>query len=83
MGFVVGHITPEAFEGGLIAFVEDDDIIEIDIARHQINLLVDEQTIAKRKAAWKAPALRASNGILLKYAKQVKTAADGCVTDEE
>lgn len=82
-GFVVGHITPEAFEGGLIAFVEDDDIIEIDIARHQINLLVDEQTIAKRKAAWKAPALRASNGILLKYAKQVKTAADGCVTDEE
>ncbi len=47
----------------MIAFVEDDDIIEIDIARHQINLLVDEQTIAKRKAAWKAPALRASNGI--------------------
>lgn len=82
-GFVVGHITPEAFEGGLIAMVEDDDIIEIDILGHKINLLVDEQTLAKRKAAWKTPELKAKNGILLKYAKQVKTAADGCVTDED
>jgi dihydroxy-acid dehydratase len=82
-GFVVGHITPEAFEGGLIALVEDNDIIEIDVRGHQINLKVDEQTLAKRKAAWKAPKLNAKNGILLKYAKQVKTAADGCVTDEE
>jgi dihydroxy-acid dehydratase len=82
-GFVVGHITPEAFEGGLIALVEDDDLIEIDVLGHQINLLVDAQTLAKRKAAWKQPRLNARNGILLKYAKQVKTAADGCVTDEE
>jgi dihydroxy-acid dehydratase len=82
-GFVIGHITPEAHEGGLIAFVEDNDLIEIDIRKHTINLLVDEQTIAKRKAAWKAPKLNAKNGILLKYAKQVKTAADGCVTDED
>ncbi|HEY0742204.1 MAG TPA: dihydroxy-acid dehydratase [Chryseosolibacter sp.] len=82
-GFVVGHITPEAFDGGLIALVEDNDLIEIDIARHQLNLLVDEQTLAKRKALWKQPKLRVSSGILLKYAKQVKTAADGCVTDEE
>jgi dihydroxy-acid dehydratase len=82
-GFVVGHITPEAFDGGLIALVEDNDIIEIDVQGHQINLMVDEQTLAKRKAAWKAPKLNAKNGILLKYAKQVKTAADGCVTDEE
>lgn len=82
-GFVVGHITPEAFEGGLIALVEDNDIIEIDVAGHKINLLVDEATLAKRRAAWKAPALNAKSGILLKYAKQVKTAADGCVTDEE
>lgn len=82
-GFVVGHITPEAFDGGTIALVEDNDIIEIDIHGHQINLLVDESTLAKRKAAWKAPKLNAKNGILLKYAKQVKTAADGCVTDEE
>jgi dihydroxy-acid dehydratase len=81
-GFVVGHITPEAFEGGLIGLVEDNDTIEIDIQNNKINLLVDEQTIAKRKAAWKQPELRVKNGILLKYAKQVKTAADGCVTDE-
>jgi dihydroxy-acid dehydratase len=82
-GFVIGHITPEAFEGGMIALVQDDDVIEIDIQKHTINLLVDEQTIAKRKAAWVAPKLNAKNGILLKYAKQVKTAADGCVTDED
>lgn len=82
-GFVVGHITPEAFEGGLIALVEDNDTIEIDVRGHKINLLVDEQTLAKRKAAWKAPQLNAKGGILFKYAKQVKTAADGCVTDED
>jgi dihydroxy-acid dehydratase len=82
-GFVVGHITPEAFEGGLIGLVEDNDVIEIDVLGHKINLLVDEQTLSKRKAAWKAPKLNAKNGILLKYAKQVKTAADGCVTDED
>lgn len=82
-GFVVGHITPEAFEGGLIALVEDNDVIEIDVRGRKIILLVDEQTLAKRKAAWKAPKLNAQKGILLKYAKQVKTAADGCVTDED
>jgi dihydroxy-acid dehydratase len=82
-GFVVGHITPEAYEGGLIALVEDNDLIEIDVNNHQINLLVDAKTIASRRAAWKQPGLNARNGVLLKYAKQVKTAADGCVTDEE
>ena len=82
-GFVVGHITPEAFEGGLIALVEDNDIIEIDVQGRKINLMIDEQTLSKRKAAWKAPELNAKKGILLKYAKQVKTAADGCVTDED
>lgn len=82
-GFVVGHITPEAYEGGLIALVQDDDPIEIDVNNHQINLLVDDKTIAQRKAAWKQPALNARNGILLKYAKQVKNAANGCVTDED
>ena len=82
-GFLIGHITPEAYEGGLIGLVEDDDRIEIDVQNNAINLLVDDQTIAKRRAAWKQPALRAKNGILLKYAKTVKTAADGCVTDED
>jgi dihydroxy-acid dehydratase len=82
-GFVVGHITPEAYDGGMIALVEDNDPIEIDIESHQINLMVDAQILANRKAAWKQPKLNARNGILFKYAKQVKTAADGCVTDEE
>lgn len=82
-GLLIGHITPEAHEGGLIALVEENDLIEIDVRKHTINLLVDEATIAKRRAAWTPPKLNAKNGILLKYAKQVKTAADGCVTDEE
>lgn len=82
-GFVVGHITPEAYDGGLLALVQDDDPVEIDVQQHVVNLMVDEKTIAQRKAAWKQPRLNALNGILLKYAKQVKTAADGCVTDED
>jgi dihydroxy-acid dehydratase len=82
-GLLIGHITPEAHEGGLIGLVEDNDLIEIDVQKHTINLLVDDATIAKRRAEWVTPKLNARNGILLKYAKQVKTAADGCVTDED
>lgn len=82
-GFVIGHITPEAFDGGLLALVEDGDWIEIDVKKHQINLLVDEKTIAIRRSHYRAPSLRATQGVLYKYAKQVKTAADGCVTDED
>ncbi len=81
-GFVVGHITPEAFEGGLIALVQDDDIIEIDAKTNKLNLQVSEAEIAKRRAAWKQPALKATKGILFKYARQVKDASQGCVTDE-
>jgi dihydroxy-acid dehydratase len=82
-GFVVGHITPEAFEGGTIALVKDGDIIEINAVNNTINLKVSQEEIDKRKAAWKQPNLKAHKGILFKYAKHVKTAADGCVTDEE
>ncbi|SRR5579871_111893 len=82
-GFVVGHITPEAHDGGLLGIVKDDDIIEIDALKNTINLKISEEEIAKRKAAWKQPALKATNGILYKYAKYVKNAAEGCVTDEE
>jgi dihydroxy-acid dehydratase len=81
-GFVVGHITPEAFDGGLLSLVEDGDPIEIDASRHQLNLLVDDKTLAIRKSLCKTPTLRVTQGVLYKYAKQVKTAADGCVTDE-
>ncbi len=82
-GFVVGHITPEAFEGGLIGLVQDDDIIEIDAIKNTLNLKVSEEEIAKRKAAWKQPALKVTKGVLYKYAKSVKNASEGCVTDEQ
>jgi dihydroxy-acid dehydratase len=81
-GFVVGHITPEAYEGGLIAMVKDGDSIEIDAAKNTINLKVPDDQIASRKNSWRKPESKARKGILYKYAKQVKTAAEGCVTDE-
>lgn len=81
-GFVVGHVTPEAFEGGLIALVKDGDVIELDATENKINLKVNEEEINTRRAAWKKPALKASKGILFKYAQVVKDASEGCVTDE-
>lgn len=82
-GFVVGHITPEAFEGGLLALVKDNDIIEIDAVKNTLTLKVSDEEIAKRRAAWKQPALKATKGVLYKYAKFVKNASEGCVTDED
>jgi dihydroxy-acid dehydratase len=81
-GFVVGHITPEAHEGGLIAFVKDNDRITIDVATNSITLHVSDDEIAERKKGWKMPELKAKKGVLYKYARQVKNAAEGCVTDE-
>jgi dihydroxy-acid dehydratase len=81
-GFVVGHITPEAFDGGLIALVHDNDIIELDASNNSINLKVSEEVIAERRKKWQQPKLKATKGILFKYARQVKDASEGCVTDE-
>ena len=81
-GFVVGHITPEAYEGGLIALVHDDDLIELDAVKNMIDLKVSAEEIAKRKASWKQPMLKATKGVLFKYANSVKPADQGCVTDE-
>lgn len=80
-GFVVGHITPEAYAGGLIGLVEDNDIIEIDAVNNNLNLKVDEATIAARRAKWAQPALKVTKGVLYKYAKTVADASEGCVTD--
>jgi len=80
-GFVVGHITPEAFDGGTIGLVNDNDVIEIDAAKNKITLKVSDEEILKRRKNWKQPALKAKNGVLLKYAKLVKDASEGCVTD--
>lgn len=81
-GFVVGHITPEAFDGGLIAIVEDDDIITIDIANKSITLHLSENIIKNRLVSWQKPELSVKNGVLYKYAKTVLDASEGCVTDE-
>ncbi len=81
-GFVVGHITPEAYEGGLLALVEDNDIIEIDALKNSITLKVKDEVIAERRKKWKKPAPKATKGVLFKYAQVVKDASQGCVTDE-
>jgi len=82
-GFVVGHITPEAYKGGLIGVVEDGDMIELNVPKRTMTLKVDEATIAKRRAAQPTPQLKVTNGVLYKYAKLVKDASEGCVTDSE
>jgi dihydroxy-acid dehydratase len=82
-GFVIGHITPEAYKGGLIGVVEDGDIIELNVPKRTMTLKVDEATIAKRRAALPAPVLKVTNGVLYKYAKLVKDASEGCVTDTD
>jgi dihydroxy-acid dehydratase len=81
-GFVVGHITPESFDGGGLALVNDNDIIEIDANKNTINVMLDDAELAKRRAEWKQPLLGVTKGILYKYAKQVTTAAEGCITDK-
>ncbi len=81
-GFVVGHITPEAYVGGLIGLVKDDDIIELDAVNNTIHLKVSDEEIAQRRAIWKQPAPKATKGVLFKYAQCVKDASEGCVTDE-
>jgi len=81
-GFVVGHITPEAFDGGTIALVKDGDIIAIDAVNNTITLKVTEEELAVRRANWIQPPLNVSQGILYKYAKCVATASEGCITDK-
>lgn len=82
-GFVVGHVTPEAFDGGLIGLVEDNDIIEIDAVNNSLTLKVSDEEIAQRRANWQQPKLKVTSGVLYKYAKLVKDASQGCVTDED
>lgn len=81
-GFIVGHVTPEAQVGGPIALVENGDKITLDAEANQITVDVSDAELAKRKAAWTAPAYKATRGTLYKYIKNVKSASEGCVTDE-
>jgi dihydroxy-acid dehydratase len=81
-GFIVGHVTPEAQLGGPIALVENGDTITIDAKKLVLDLGVPEEELAARRARWQAPPLKATRGTLYKYIKNVKTASEGCVTDE-
>lgn len=82
-GFVVGHITPEAFEGGNIGLVNDDDIIQIDATKNSIDVMITTEEMEHRRKQWQQPAPPVKNGVLFKYFKQVKNASEGCVTDED
>ena len=81
-GFVIGHVTPEAFEGGPIGLVEDGDTITVDADRREIDLAVDADELAARKERWQRPAPYAERGTLAKYAKLVSSASEGAVTDK-
>ena len=81
-GFVVGHITPEAQAGGLLAFLKDGDEITINAEDNTLNVALSEEEIVERKRNWQAPALKFNKGVLYKYAKTVSSASQGCVTDE-
>jgi dihydroxy-acid dehydratase len=81
-GFIIGHIVPEAQEGGPIALVQDGDTIRIDATTHSIDLVVAESLLAERREAWRMPAYKARRGTLHKYIKTVRDASYGCVTDD-
>ena len=81
-GFVVGHITPEAFDGGGIALVKNGDIITIDAVNNTINLKITDDEFAARKSEWIQPELKVNKGVLLKYIRSVSSASTGCVTDK-
>ena len=81
-GFVIGHVTPEAFEGGPIGLVEDGDTITVDAEQRELNLAVDAEELAERRKRWRRPKPYAVNGTLAKYAKLVASASEGAVTDK-
>jgi len=81
-GFIIGHVAPEAQEGGPIALVKDGDIIRIDATKNSIDVDITDEEMQKRKSEWVMPAYKATRGTLYKYIKNVKSASEGCVTDE-
>lgn len=81
-GFVVGHVTPEAYEGGGIALIENGDVITIDAVKNTIDMKISDEEYAQRKANWKQPVSPIKQGVLLKYMRSVSSASEGCVTDK-
>ncbi|MDX1650026.1 MAG: dihydroxy-acid dehydratase, partial [Myxococcota bacterium] len=80
-GFIIGHVCPEAQEGGPIALVEDGDVVTIDAKKNTIELGVSQDALARRRAAWTPPPPKARRGVLARYVKTVRPASEGCVTD--
>jgi dihydroxy-acid dehydratase len=81
-GFIVGHITPEAQDGGPVALVRSGDLVTIDAERNELTMDVSDEELARRKSEWKMPAYKATRGTLARYIRTVKSASLGCVTDE-
>jgi len=81
-GFIVGHIVPEAQEGGAIALIRNGDIITIDADKNELSVALSDEELALRKAQWTMPPYKATRGTLYRYIKTVKNASEGCVTDE-
>jgi dihydroxy-acid dehydratase len=81
-GFIVGHVTPEAQEGGPIGLIQNGDVVTLDADKNEISMAVSDAELARRKSAWKMPPYKSTLGTLYKYIKNVKNASDGCVTDE-
>ena len=81
-GFIIGHVTPEAIDGGPVALARTGDRVRIDAQRNTIDLLVDDREMAARRAAWQRPPYKVNRGTLYKYIKNVRSASEGCVTDE-
>ena len=82
-GFIVGHVTPEAQDGGPIALVRNGDVITIDAEKNELSVAIPDDEMAARRKAWSAPPFKAARGTLAKYIRLVKSASQGCVTDEE
>jgi dihydroxy-acid dehydratase len=81
-GFIIGHVTPEAIDGGNIALARDGDGVVIDAVKNTIDLVISDAELSARRAAWKRPPYKATRGTLFKYIKNVRSASEGCVTDE-
>ena len=81
-GFIVGHVVPEAQEGGPISLIQNGDLVTIDAKENLIGMDVTEEELEVRRASWEMPPYKATRGTLFKYIRMVKTASEGCVTDE-
>ena len=80
-GFVIGHVCPEAYDGGPIALVRNGDQVVLDAANNTISVLVEENEMTARRAQWTPPAEKAPRGVLRKYIRTVGSASEGCITD--